>query len=238
MHPGCMYTVCVCACVPVLRVGLGPAVLTVCDFPSRAVQPRPQQVFGDNLPDSQDGEQPGPSRRKRQPSMSETMPLYTLCKEDLESMDKEVSPHCPLSTGGGLAGRDWSACGQHRGQVSDPTQGPRRSPVRCRQPLRGDVDSLEVRVLHVCGRVGLFGAVSAVCQRRSPASLPVVGVLTFHGRNGGLQLNRRGWITCEGLVKVVVGQSCLTVICGLWPTRLLCPWNPPGTPVPSPGESS
>lgn len=24
--------------------------------------------------------------------MSETMPLYTLCKEDLESMDKEVSP--------------------------------------------------------------------------------------------------------------------------------------------------
>ncbi|XP_017276555.1 RNA polymerase II subunit A C-terminal domain phosphatase [Kryptolebias marmoratus] len=35
-------------------------------------------------------EQPGPSRRKRQPSMSETMPLYTLCREDLESMDKEV----------------------------------------------------------------------------------------------------------------------------------------------------
>lgn len=24
--------------------------------------------------------------------MSETLPLYTLCKEDLESMDKEVSP--------------------------------------------------------------------------------------------------------------------------------------------------
>lgn len=24
--------------------------------------------------------------------MSEAMPLYTLCKEDLESMDKEVSP--------------------------------------------------------------------------------------------------------------------------------------------------
>ncbi|KAG8005042.1 RNA polymerase II subunit A C-terminal domain phosphatase [Nibea albiflora] len=39
---------------------------------------------------SQDDEQPGPSRRKRQPSMSETMPLYTLCKEDLESMDKEM----------------------------------------------------------------------------------------------------------------------------------------------------
>uniref|UniRef100_A0A8C2SF56 FCP1-like phosphatase C-terminal domain-containing protein n=1 Tax=Capra hircus TaxID=9925 RepID=A0A8C2SF56_CAPHI len=64
-----------CVCVP--QVGV-------------AVQPRPQQVFGDDLPDSQDGEQPGPSRRKRQPSMSETMPLYTLCKEDLESMDKEV----------------------------------------------------------------------------------------------------------------------------------------------------
>ncbi|XP_035537156.1 RNA polymerase II subunit A C-terminal domain phosphatase isoform X1 [Morone saxatilis] len=39
---------------------------------------------------SQDDEQPGPSRRKRQPSMSESMPLYTLCKEDLDSMDKEV----------------------------------------------------------------------------------------------------------------------------------------------------
>ncbi|XP_038143666.1 RNA polymerase II subunit A C-terminal domain phosphatase [Cyprinodon tularosa] len=37
-----------------------------------------------------DDEQPGPSRRKRQPSMSESMPLYTLCKEDLDSMDKEV----------------------------------------------------------------------------------------------------------------------------------------------------
>lgn len=44
---------------------------------------------------SQDDEQPGPSRRERQPSMSETMPLYTLCKEDLESMDKEVSSVCP-----------------------------------------------------------------------------------------------------------------------------------------------
>lgn len=39
---------------------------------------------------SRDNEQPGPSRRKRQPSMSESMPLYTLCKEDLDSMDKEV----------------------------------------------------------------------------------------------------------------------------------------------------
>ena len=116
--------VCVCVCVPVLRVRLGPAVLTGCDFPSRAVQPRPQQVFGDDLPDSQDGEQPGPSRRKRQPSMSETMPLYTLCKEDLESMDKEVSPRCPLATGGGSVGRDWSVCGQRRRQLSDPTWGP------------------------------------------------------------------------------------------------------------------
>lgn len=40
---------------------------------------------------SQDDEQPGPSRRKRQLSMSETMPLYTLCKEDLDSMDREVN---------------------------------------------------------------------------------------------------------------------------------------------------
>ncbi|XP_022415660.1 RNA polymerase II subunit A C-terminal domain phosphatase isoform X5 [Delphinapterus leucas] len=56
----------------------------------RAVQPHHQQMFAEDLPANQDGEQPGPSRRKRQPSMSETMPLYTLCKEDLESMDKEV----------------------------------------------------------------------------------------------------------------------------------------------------
>ncbi|KAM7125050.1 RNA polymerase II subunit A C-terminal domain phosphatase [Molossus nigricans] len=56
----------------------------------RAVQPHQQQMLGEELPDRPGGEQPGPSRRKRQPSMSEAMPLYTLCKEDLESMDKEV----------------------------------------------------------------------------------------------------------------------------------------------------
>ncbi|XP_064908343.1 RNA polymerase II subunit A C-terminal domain phosphatase isoform X3 [Columba livia] len=57
----------------------------------RVVQPHQQQMFEeDNLPASENEEQPGPSKRKRQPSMSETMPLYTLCKEDLESMDKEV----------------------------------------------------------------------------------------------------------------------------------------------------
>uniref|UniRef100_A0A8C7ZGZ0 RNA polymerase II subunit A C-terminal domain phosphatase n=1 Tax=Oryzias sinensis TaxID=183150 RepID=A0A8C7ZGZ0_9TELE len=54
----------------------------------------------------QDGEQAGPSRRRRQPSMSESMPLYTLCKEDLESMDREVRrPEAGSSSsehGGGL----------------------------------------------------------------------------------------------------------------------------------------
>ncbi|CAJ1084210.1 RNA polymerase II subunit A C-terminal domain phosphatase isoform X2 [Xyrichtys novacula] len=54
---------------------------------------REQSTHGESQDDvagtSRDDEQPGPSRRKRQPSMSETMPLYTLCKEDLESMDKE-----------------------------------------------------------------------------------------------------------------------------------------------------
>lgn len=57
----------------------------------RVVQPHQQQMFEEDLPTSENEEQPGPSKRKRQPSMSETMPLYTLCKEDLESMDKEVS---------------------------------------------------------------------------------------------------------------------------------------------------
>ncbi|XP_076991289.1 RNA polymerase II subunit A C-terminal domain phosphatase isoform X2 [Tamandua tetradactyla] len=56
----------------------------------RVVEPHQQQMFDEELPNNQDGEQPGPSRRKRQPSLSETLPLYTLCKEDLESMDKEV----------------------------------------------------------------------------------------------------------------------------------------------------
>ncbi|KAG8504353.1 RNA polymerase II subunit A C-terminal domain phosphatase [Galemys pyrenaicus] len=59
--------------------------------PRRAVQPpQQQQMLGEELPDSRDGEQPGPCRRRRQPSLSETMPLYTLCREDLESMDREV----------------------------------------------------------------------------------------------------------------------------------------------------
>ncbi|XP_017937163.1 RNA polymerase II subunit A C-terminal domain phosphatase isoform X1 [Manacus vitellinus] len=58
----------------------------------RVVQPHQQQMFEEEeLPASENEEQPGPSKRKRQPSMSETMPLYTLCKEDLESMDKELS---------------------------------------------------------------------------------------------------------------------------------------------------
>ncbi|KAM3928445.1 RNA polymerase II subunit A C-terminal domain phosphatase [Leptodactylus fuscus] len=58
----------------------------------RVVQPHEEQMFDDEeLPtESTEEEQSGPARRKRQPSMSETMPLYTLCKEDLESMDKEV----------------------------------------------------------------------------------------------------------------------------------------------------
>ncbi|NXP12096.1 CTDP1 phosphatase, partial [Thinocorus orbignyianus] len=57
----------------------------------RVVQPHQQQMFEEeDLPATENDEQPGPSKRKRQPSMSETMPLYTLCKEDLESMDKEV----------------------------------------------------------------------------------------------------------------------------------------------------
>ncbi|XP_069587029.1 RNA polymerase II subunit A C-terminal domain phosphatase [Ranitomeya imitator] len=58
----------------------------------RVVQPHEEQMFDDEeLPTESTGEeQSGPARRKRQPSMSETMPLYTLCKEDLESMDKEV----------------------------------------------------------------------------------------------------------------------------------------------------
>ncbi|XP_030408451.1 RNA polymerase II subunit A C-terminal domain phosphatase isoform X4 [Gopherus evgoodei] len=57
----------------------------------RVVQPHQQQLFDEEeLPADENEDQPGPSKRKRQPSMSETMPLYTLCKEDLESMDKEV----------------------------------------------------------------------------------------------------------------------------------------------------
>lgn len=58
----------------------------------RVVQPHEEQMFDDGeLPaENTEEEQSGPARRKRQPSMSETMPLYTLCKEDLESMDKEV----------------------------------------------------------------------------------------------------------------------------------------------------
>ncbi|KAM9165042.1 RNA polymerase II subunit A C-terminal domain phosphatase isoform 2-T2 [Pangshura tecta] len=57
----------------------------------RVVQPHQQQLFDEEeLPTNENEDQPGPSKRKRQPSMSETMPLYTLCKEDLESMDKEV----------------------------------------------------------------------------------------------------------------------------------------------------
>ncbi|XP_077209062.1 RNA polymerase II subunit A C-terminal domain phosphatase [Paroedura picta] len=56
----------------------------------RVVQPNQQQLFDEEEMPVSENEEAGPSKRKRQPSMSETMPLYTLCKEDLESMDKEV----------------------------------------------------------------------------------------------------------------------------------------------------
>ncbi|XP_061450034.1 RNA polymerase II subunit A C-terminal domain phosphatase [Rhineura floridana] len=55
----------------------------------RVVQPH-QQLFDEEEMPANESDEPDPSKRKRQPSMSETMPLYTLCKEDLESMDKEV----------------------------------------------------------------------------------------------------------------------------------------------------
>ncbi|XP_030067799.1 RNA polymerase II subunit A C-terminal domain phosphatase isoform X2 [Microcaecilia unicolor] len=56
----------------------------------RVVQPHEELIFDEEMAAGEDEVQPGPSKRKRQPSMSETMPLYTMCKEDLESMDKEV----------------------------------------------------------------------------------------------------------------------------------------------------
>lgn len=77
-------------CRACCRVSPAAFLMHHCDVPFRAVQPQQPQMFGEELPDMREGERPGPARRKRQPSMSETMPLYTLCREDLESMDKEV----------------------------------------------------------------------------------------------------------------------------------------------------
>uniref|UniRef100_A0AAY4CHU0 RNA polymerase II subunit A C-terminal domain phosphatase n=1 Tax=Denticeps clupeoides TaxID=299321 RepID=A0AAY4CHU0_9TELE len=62
--------------------------------PTGSSQPLPghgeQMSFRGAENSDRDEEQPGPSRRRRQPSLSESLPLYTLCKEDLDSMDKEV----------------------------------------------------------------------------------------------------------------------------------------------------
>lgn len=49
-----------------------------------------QQQMDDLSGAGSEAERPGASRRQRQPSMSESLPLYTLCKEDLDSMDREV----------------------------------------------------------------------------------------------------------------------------------------------------
>uniref|UniRef100_A0AAY4CHZ0 RNA polymerase II subunit A C-terminal domain phosphatase n=1 Tax=Denticeps clupeoides TaxID=299321 RepID=A0AAY4CHZ0_9TELE len=63
--------------------------------PTGSSQPLPghgeQMSFRGAENSDRDEEQPGPSRRRRQPSLSESLPLYTLCKEDLDSMDKEVN---------------------------------------------------------------------------------------------------------------------------------------------------
>ncbi|XP_054983947.1 RNA polymerase II subunit A C-terminal domain phosphatase [Sorex araneus] len=91
----------------------------------RVVQPPQQQMFGEELPENQDGPQPGPSRRKRQPSLSETLPLYTLCKEDLESMDKEVDDILG-------EGSDDSDSEKRR-----PEEEPERSPEHREPPVTG-----------------------------------------------------------------------------------------------------
>lgn len=112
------------------------------EIPFRAVPPPQPQTFGEELPDAPDGEQPGPSRRKRQPSMSETMPLYTLCKEDLESMDKEVSQLRPGAHGGARAGAEVSQPrpGAHGGACAGAAE------LRCAGGGRA-------RILHLCSRV-------------------------------------------------------------------------------------
>ncbi|KAL8182417.1 UNVERIFIED_CONTAM: RNA polymerase II [Gekko kuhli] len=65
----------------------------------RVVQPHQQQLFDEEEMPVSENEEAGPSKRKRQPSMSETMPLYTLCKEDLESMDKEDNTGRKINNG-------------------------------------------------------------------------------------------------------------------------------------------
>ncbi|XP_040909815.1 RNA polymerase II subunit A C-terminal domain phosphatase isoform X1 [Toxotes jaculatrix] len=77
----------------------------------------------DGAGSSQDDEQPGPSRRKRQPSMSETMPLYTLCKEDLESMDKEVDDILGEESDNESEGRGKEKPGNEEQQQQQPEAG-------------------------------------------------------------------------------------------------------------------
>ncbi|XP_014438569.1 RNA polymerase II subunit A C-terminal domain phosphatase isoform X2 [Tupaia chinensis] len=128
----------------------------------RAVQPHQQQTFGEEPADTPSGEQPGPTRRRRQPSLSETMPLYTLCKEDLESMDKEgpqeeaerggrgqrVQPGVQRRGGGQQLGgrRDGRSAGGGAARLHVTTlPAPRRVPCRTAFHSRGVSTELEHR---------------------------------------------------------------------------------------------
>ncbi|TNM93242.1 hypothetical protein fugu_018644 [Takifugu bimaculatus] len=80
---------------------------------------------------SQDDEQPGPSRRKRQLSMSETMPLYTLCKEDLDSMDREVDDILGEESDNESEGRGKDKPGNEEDDEQQPQQQPESAEMRC-----------------------------------------------------------------------------------------------------------
>ncbi|XP_076013284.1 RNA polymerase II subunit A C-terminal domain phosphatase isoform X2 [Genypterus blacodes] len=105
------------------------------DQSSLRVTPKSQK---DETAGSSQDEQPGPSRRKRQPSMSETMPLYTLCKEDLESMDKEVDDILGEESDSESEGRakekpvDMEVADEE--EERQPVAGPSTAGVHCPQP--------------------------------------------------------------------------------------------------------
>lgn len=87
------------------------------------------------------------------------MPLYTLCKEDLESMDKEVSQLRPGAHGGARAGAEVSQLqpGAHGGaraeaEVSQPRPGAHGGACAGAAELRC-AGGGRARILHLCSRV-------------------------------------------------------------------------------------
>lgn len=118
--------------------------------------------------------------------MSETMPLYTLCKEDLESMDKEVRPAGASAPGAGRRPYSRTALGvpgtlppRHAAALSDASGHRQRWKAQPRLASGADGQDL----VSVIGEGPASGGWGQGCRRPVlPSGTPSTAAHPSHGR--------------------------------------------------------